>query len=199
MRNVAHFIWVGDPYFPLQYQKCYNSFVKKHPYYRINLWFQSDIDKIVEGSKYKKYFHKYNSFINRYNFVKYHILAEYGGWFVDMDIEWKLSLDNIMFDKVKGEFPQMFIPVRKFLHLPELDIDNDDMLIYADKGLFWELIEFAVNRTDIGNEKYEPFGPVSLSRWLQQVPYTREYMYEREIQSNGYYCNHLNGQSWRFS
>lgn len=199
MINKVHFIWTGSDNLAPEYQKGLQSFYSKHPYWKVNLWLQSDINDIVKRSKYS--IGKYNSFINRYNFIKYHILAEHGGWFVDLDIFWKRSLDDIITDKVGTKpFPDLIVPVRS---IPLLDLNikcNDDMLIYSDKGLFWELIDLCETRTDYdSSSKYEPYGPVSLSMWIHSSEYTREYLYETEIQKDGYYCDHKNLQSWKFS
>ena len=136
-KSLAHFIWIGGTKIPPLYQRCFNSFTEKHPYWEVKLWLQKDVDRVIERSPYKDLFNRYTSFINRYNFVKYHVLAEEGGWFVDMDIEWKLNIDQIYTDILKGseKFPQMFVPVRSLPMLPITDKANDDMLIYAEKGL----------------------------------------------------------------
>jgi hypothetical protein len=199
-RTLAHFIWIGEDSMPPFYQDCLNSFYRKHPYWTVKLWLQKDVDKVIERSPYRDLFFKYDSFINKYNFVKYHILAEEGGWFVDLDIRWKRSINEIYTDFMRtSNLPQMFVPVRSFPFFPPQETTNDDMLIYADKGLLWDLIEYISKRTDIDeSRKYEPFGPVSLSQWLHKSNVTREYLYENQIQVNGYYCNHLNGQSWKF-
>ena len=199
-RNLAHFIWIGDDGLPALYQGCINTFSRIHPYWKIKIWNKNDVDQIIRESKYD--FNKYKSFINRYNFIKYHILAKEGGWFVDLDIEWKKPIDQIYTDKLKNKtFPDLFVPVRSrpMEKVPDIK-SNDDMLIYTRQGIFYELLEFINTREDIDeSKKYEPYGPLSLSRWLHKSNYTREYLYETEIQQNGYYCNHLNKGSWIFS
>lgn len=184
---------------PDLYQKCYNTFYRKHPGWDIKLWLTQDVNRIVENSPYRDLFYKYDSFINKYNFVKYHILAEEGGWFVDLDIEWTRSIEDIYRDFMRtARLPQMFVPVRQFPFSAVNEKMNDDMLIYAEKGVLWDLLKYISKRTDIDqSKKYEPFGPVSLSLWLHKSDVTREYLYENQIQNNGYYCNHLNGQSWK--
>lgn len=198
-RTLAHFIWIGEAGMPPLYQSCLNSFVRKHPYWTVKVWLQKDVDKVVERSPYKELFNRYTSFINRYNFVKYHILAEEGGWFVDLDIEWKLSIDQIYTDTLRERrLPQMFVPVRQFPFSAVNQKMNDDMLIYAEKGLLWSLIEYISQRKDIDeSKKYEPFGPISLSRWVHETKTDPVFLYENQIQNNGYYCNHMNGQSWK--
>ena len=197
-RNLAHFIWVGEAGLPTLYQNCINSFQKKHPFWRIKLWLLKDVQTIIENSKYD--FNKYDSFINRYNFIKYHVLAQEGGWFVDLDIEWKKSIDQIYTDKIKDFFPDLFVPVRQHPRQKEIILkQNDDMLIYAKKGIFYDFLEFIDNRQDIDTTlKYEPYGPISLSRWLHFTDLKRIYLFEEEIQENGYYCDHKNKKSWNF-
>lgn len=196
---VVHFLWIGNSKLPSEYQKGLQSFYSKHPHWKVNLWFQSDVEKILKTSKYS--IERFTSFINRYNFVKYHILAQHGGWFVDLDIIWKKSLDEIIKDKVsKKPFPNLIVPVRTHPYSSINIKINDDMLIYSDKELFWELIDLCESRTDYDPSlKYEPYGPVSLSRWIHSSDYSREFLYESEIQKNGYYCEHKNLQSWKFS
>ena len=199
-RSLAHFIWIGDEGLPSVYQKCLNSFAQLHPYWSIKLWTSKDVSTVIQDSKYD--FNKHTSFINRYNFIKYHIIAQEGGWFVDLDIQWKLSLDQLIYDKVDTNiFPQLFIPVRSLPREKIIDVrGNDDMLLYAEQGLFYELLEFIDQRTDIDlTQRYEPYGPLSLSMWLHSTEYSRAYMYENEIQENGYYCNHMNSLSWKFN
>ena len=141
-KSLAHFIWIGEEGIPYNYQKCLNSFAQLHPYWNIKIWNKNDVESIIAHSKYD--FNKYTSFINRYNFIKYHILAQEGGWFIDLDIQWKLSLDQMIFDKVgQNSFPQLFIPVRSLPRQKVVDVrSNDDMLLYTQSGLFFELLEF---------------------------------------------------------
>jgi len=197
--NNAHFIWISENKLPGDLQKCLQTFYRLHPNWKVNLWYLKDIEPLVLNSNYD--FNKHTSFINRYNFIKYHILAQYGGWFVDLDIKWNKSLDELMWDKSRDKIPELFIPVRSHPRQKQVDTRlNDDMLIYARPGIFYELLEFCFNRTDFDpQKKYEPIGPVSLSLWLHSTNYTREYMYEWEIQENGIYCGHMNRKSWKFS
>ena len=70
--------------------------------------------------------------------------------------------------------------------------------LYMQKGLLWNLIEYISQREDIDeSKKYEPFGPISLSRWIHKMEIDPVFLYENQIQNNGYYCNHMNGQSWK--
>ena len=204
IKPLAHFIFFSLGSLPKFYNNCYSSFVKKHPSYKNILWTPPDIEYFLRLEDKLEEFYELKTFINRYNFVKYSILDKYGGWYVDLDIMWNRTLDELITGKFKKNNVtdvDLFIPVRSFPREKERDFKcNDDMLVYAKPGIFGELIEFAKNRTDVDySRKYEPFGPISLSMWLDQCSYSRIYMFEDEIQDNGYYCHHANKQGWKFS
>lgn len=199
-KNLAHFIYIGERGLPKFYQECINTFNIKHPGWNIKLWTTEDANKILKEDGYN--FYSNDTFINRYNFVKYNILAKEGGWFVDLDIKWKRSIDEIYTDKLKSKpFPDIFIPVRQFPQDKRVEYKrNDDMLLYARKGVFYDLLKFIDEREDYDfSKRYEPYGPVSLSRWVHSTKLKRVYLFEKEIQENGYYCEHNNSLSWKFS
>jgi len=203
-KPLAHFIFFSLGSLPKFYNDCYSSFVKRHPSYKTILWTPPDIEYFLRLENKLEEFYELKTFINKYNFVKYFILDKYGGWYVDLDIMWNRTLDELITDKFKKNNVtdvDLFIPVRSFPREKQRDFKrNDDMLVYAKPGTFGELIEFAKNRTDVDySRKYEPFGPISLSMWLDQCSYSRIYMFEDEIQDNGYYCHHANKQGWKFS
>ena len=81
-KTLAHFIYIGETGLPSLYQQCINSFQAKHQGWTIKLWTTKDANKILKDKGYNYYSN--DTFINRYNFVKYNILAEEGGWFVDL-------------------------------------------------------------------------------------------------------------------
>ena len=198
-RTLAHFIYIGETGLPKLYQDCLNSFQKKHPGWTIKLWTTKDANKILKDGEYNYYSN--DTFINRYNFVKYNVLANEGGWFVDLDIKWKRSINEIYSDKLKDRnFPDVFLPVRQYPRQRKINYkQNDDMLLYAGKGVFKDLVEYMNDKEDIDYElKYDPYGPLSLSDWIHETNYDIVYLYEKEIQENGYYCEHNNSLSWKF-
>ena len=201
---IAHFIYFNIGGLPEAYRQCYNSFKQKHPSYKVILWNPTDVLLHLRDEGRLEDFDKVKTLINRYNLAKYSILDKFGGWYVDLDIMWKRSLDELIADKFKENNvtdTDLFIPVRSFPREKKRDLKrNDDMLLYSKPKIFGELIDFAKNRTDVDlTKKYEPYGPVSLSMWLGKCNYKRIYMFENEIQQDGYYCDHKNNQSWKFS
>ena len=197
-RVLAHFIYIGETGLPTFYQECINTFQRKHPGWTIKLWTTRDANKILSERRYDSGIN--DTFINRYNFVKYNILAQEGGWFIDLDIQWKRSINEIYSNKVKDRnFPDLFVPVRSYPRQKTIDYKmNDDMLLYARKGICVNLLEFIENRKDLDlQKKYEPYGPISLSMWLHSTNLDRVYLYEDEIQEKGYYCQHKNNLGWK--
>ena len=198
-RTLAHFIYIGDTGLPKLYQECINSFKKLHPGWTIKLWTTKDANNVLRSKQYNYYSN--DTFINRYNFVKYNVLADEGGWFVDLDILWKRSINEIYSDKLKDrKFPDVFLPVRQYPRQRKINYrQNDDMLLYAGKGVFKGLVEYMNDKEDIDYElKYDPYGPLSLSDWIHETDYDIVYLFEKEIQENGYYCEHNNSLSWKF-
>lgn len=198
-REVAHFISIDQAIATDRYKECIRSFIKLHPYFEVKVWNEKDVNYLLNKVGNVNYFNNLSTFINKYNFIKYLILDLYGGWYIDLDIEWKKSLYHWIADRGISKFPEMIIPVRSLLREDKVNYNNlDDMLLYSDKNIFGHLIQFAKTRTDIDESRpYEPFGPISLSRWAKEVNFTREYLYEWEIQKNGTYCHHLGSQSWK--
>lgn len=195
--STAHFIWLGDRPMSTFHSQCLHSFSKKHLFWKLKVWSWKDVIPLIEKSRHVNHYPKIShSFINKYNFVKYTILDMFGGWYVDLDIEWKESLDSLMLDRCKGNpLPQLIIPVRQLPGTKKQNIHlNDDMLLYSEPGLFGEVLDVAFNRNDYDkNTEYEPVGPVSLSKWLHSTNYSRMYLYEDEIQKQGKYCHHHGG------
>ena len=212
IETTAHFINIGG--FTSLYRDCYQEFISKHPTWKTVLWTVKDVDRLVKERGEDKYFYSLNTFINRYNFAKYLILAVYGGWYVDLDVTWRRTLDDLIKTKlayrrsiplekrIKEPYPKLFVPVRSFPRQKEVNHKmNDDNILYAEKGVLFDLITFARNRKDVDTSKeYEPFGPISLSMWLHsRDDLPRKYMYEDEIQKYGSYCRHLNSTGWKIS
>lgn len=199
IRETAHFISIDDAIVTSRYKECIQSFTSIHPFFQVNVWNEKDISNLLNKVGQVTYFNSLGSFINKYNYIKYLILDIYGGWYIDLDIKWKKSIYHLLSDRGITEFPQMFIPVRSIPFENSVNYNNlDDMLLFSEKNIFGDLIQFAKTRKDIDYSKpYEPFGPVSLSMWAKEVEFSREYLYEWEIQKNGIYCDHLGSQSWK--
>lgn len=200
-RETAHYLSIHDAIISDRYKECIRSFTRLHPFFQVKVWSEKDVYFLLSELGLLYQFDKLDNFIAKYNLAKYAILAKHGGWYIDLDIEWKKTIYHLLADRGIKKFPQMFIPVRSFPNQEHINHRfNDDMLLYSDKSLFMELIKFCLNRKEYDTTvPYEPFGPVSLSMWVHSVDYTREYLYEWEIQKNGIYCNHFGSQSWKIN
>lgn len=95
--KVIHYCWIsGDP-FPEKIQKCYDSWKKILPDYEIVVWDYAKTHAI--GSKWvdqaiatKKY-----AFVADY--IRFYALYNYGGIYLDSDVEVLKSFDNLLSQK----------------------------------------------------------------------------------------------------
>ena len=205
--STAHFLTIGG--FPKPYQESYQSFVTNHPTWKTVLWAEKDVDRLLKKHNELEYFNSLTSFIGKYNLAKYLILADQGGWYVDLDITWKRSLDDLMLDKLNflgpSPLPEVYIPVRILPRQKGVNLKmNDDCLLFSNPNHFFDLIQFCKDRAkrdDVDlSIPYEPLGPRAISEWIhKRKDLERIYMFEDEIQINGRYCHHANSKGWIFS
>ena len=96
--KIIHYVWFGGQPFPPKVQKCINSWRETMPDYEIKEWNESnfDVNEISftqEAAGYKKW-----AFVSDY--VRLKALYEYGGWYMDVDVETIRSLTPLANDSV---------------------------------------------------------------------------------------------------
>lgn len=92
--KIIHFCWLsGDPY-PDKIQQCINSWKEKLPDYEIRLWNTLNFD--INSNLWVKqaYENKKYAFVSDY--VRFYALYNYGGIYLDSDIEVIKSFDNLL-------------------------------------------------------------------------------------------------------
>lgn len=89
-----HYMWLGGKNIPPGLQNCINSWHKYCPDYEIIRWDESNYD--VEKCIYMKqaYHHKKYGFVPDY--ARLDILYNYGGIYMDTDVELVRNLDNLL-------------------------------------------------------------------------------------------------------
>lgn len=95
--KVIHYCWFSGQPVPMQLQRCIESWKEKCPNYEIVRWDESNYD-------YKKYPYTKQAYENRkWGFIpdlaRLEILYEYGGFYLDTDVELLKSLDGLRFQK----------------------------------------------------------------------------------------------------
>ena len=94
MEKIIHYCWFGPKPLPKLAKKCIASWKKIYPDYEIKLWNEENVDLnecefIKEAYAQKKW-----AFVADYTRAK--VLYEYGGIYMDTDMELTKSVDNLM-------------------------------------------------------------------------------------------------------
>ena len=94
MKKIIHYCWFGPKPLPKLAKKCIASWKKYMPDYEIKLWSEENIDLnecdfIKEAYENKKW-----AFVADYARTK--VLYEYGGIYMDTDMELTKPLDDLM-------------------------------------------------------------------------------------------------------
>ena len=96
--KIIHYCWFGGNSLPDEYKKYIDSWKKLCPDYEIKEWNESNYDV----SKNKYMFDAYN--VKKWAFVpdyaRFDIIYEYGGFYLDTDVELVKSLDELI--ELKG-------------------------------------------------------------------------------------------------
>ncbi len=91
--QIIHYIWFGDKPFPKKVEECIRSWEKYLPDYEFKLWNEKtfDIDSSIPFVK-EAYEHRKYAFVSDY--VRLWALYNYGGIYLDTDIEVLKPFDN---------------------------------------------------------------------------------------------------------
>ncbi len=119
--KILHFCWLsGEPY-PKEIQKCLNSWKEKLPEYTLMLWDTSKVDVNVCNWTKQAYEKKKYAFVSDY--VRFYALYNYGGIYLDTDVEVIKSFDDLLNQEFFFSFEYTTIP--------------EAAVIGAKKGLPW--------------------------------------------------------------
>ena len=71
------------------WEHCQATWIEKFPNFSYRLWHDEDIDNLINEKfpTFSKIYHGYPRNIHRFDVVRYFIMYEYGGIYVDMDME----------------------------------------------------------------------------------------------------------------
>ena len=131
--KIIHYCWIsGDP-FPEKIQKCIDSWKKILPDYEIVVWDYDKVHKLnvqwcEEAIKVKKY-----AFVADY--VRFYALYNYGGIYLDSDVEVLKSFDELL-------------KLKYFIGQENSCYEWEAAIIGAEKGTEWigKCLEYYKNR-----------------------------------------------------
>ncbi|HEY3866373.1 MAG TPA: glycosyltransferase [Solirubrobacteraceae bacterium] len=89
--EIIHRVWLGDRPMPIEHQHFAETFVHHHPHWEMMLWTDDDLPKlgITEGSLSR-------SASELSNVVRYEVLRQFGGIYVDTDVECRRSFTPLL-------------------------------------------------------------------------------------------------------
>ena len=94
MPRKIHQIWLGG-IMPSQYQKYADTWKRYNPYWEYKLWTDKDVDDVDMPNR-----DLFNSISNngqKSDFLRYHILNQFGGLYIDTDFECVKSFDTLSY------------------------------------------------------------------------------------------------------
>lgn len=82
---------------PEKLKNAKRSWIQRHPKYSYTLWNKTSIDWLItkEYPFLKTLYNSYGHWVRRADVARYLVLYHYGGWYVDLDVICKQSLDTL--------------------------------------------------------------------------------------------------------
>jgi len=98
--KIIHYIWVGGKPLPKFAEKCIESWKKYCPDYEIKRWDESNLD--IEKYKFVKDAYEAKKYAFASDVLRCEILYNYGGIYLDVDVELIKALDDLLKNKSFG-------------------------------------------------------------------------------------------------
>jgi mannosyltransferase OCH1-like enzyme len=100
--KIIHHVWLGPNEIPESEQKFIVSWKKLHPDYYFMLWKDSNINKLNISNGCKQAMEKAGErYACKADIVRYIAVHNFGGFYVDTDIECYNNIDNIFSDDIE--------------------------------------------------------------------------------------------------
>ena len=101
--KIIHQIWVGDHNIPERESQFANEIKEKHSNYKYNLWTDDNLPEIPERLReiYKTMYDR-KDYVDCADILRWLVVYQYGGWYLDMDLEYISNLDTLNLDNRVG-------------------------------------------------------------------------------------------------
>ena len=160
--RIIHQIWIGSNNPPWQWINTWKiDFIKKNPGWEYKLWREKDIHDLKMMNK--KFYMKESNYAGKADIVRYEILYQYGGIYIDADCVWlgKKNFENLIKKTKNG-----FFLAREPSPNPHLLANSVIGSSRGNKNLL--KINYEINKSySILRNKYEPVhvtGPYLLTK-----------------------------------
>ena len=137
--KVIHYCWFGRGEMPDLYKRCIASWKKVLPEYEIKCWNEDTFD--INSNQYVKDAYENRKFAFVTDYVRLYVLYNYGGVYMDTDVEAVQPLDRFLndeafsgFEKKDGVPTGIMAAEKGNLVMKELLSDYDHMKFINDDG-----------------------------------------------------------------
>ncbi len=202
--NTVHYIWIGgseiSPHYLANFQRC----AKLNPSLEFKIWRNEECLQLISEYELMETFTPL-TFICKYNLIKYLVLHKFGGIYTDFDILWKYPFSKIMndynfsdTDMILTSCPPLLIDDPFIISKPNILGGCITYCKNKDKSKWHYDGDLYVKTERLEIHKAEPFGPFSLTEWIQQnnVNY-RTFPQKSYLDKNGFYGDHQQVNTWK--
>jgi len=132
INKIIHQIWVGNYPIPERETALYKEIREKHPDYEYHLWTDENLPEIPETLKpmYDEMYRQ-QDFVYCADMLRWLVVYEYGGWYLDIDWEY-------------------------IKHLDGLDINHRDGIVFGHWGVGWTGCDYTITNNVFGFVKGHP-------------------------------------------
>jgi len=132
INKIIHQIWVGNYPIPERETALYKEIREKHPDYEYHLWTDANLPIIPDKLKpmYDEMYRQ-QDFVYCADMLRWLVVYEYGGWYLDIDWEYRKHLDG-------------------------LNIDHRDGIVFGHWGEGWQHCDYTITNNIFGFAKHHP-------------------------------------------
>ena len=198
--KIIHCAWFGNKEKPEVVKNCIETWKKHMSDYEIMEWNESNIDLNLFDYSKEAYNNKVWGFVA--DPIRIWALYNYGGIYLDTDVEVYKSFDNLLDNKffIGFEQPHYFgnatIGAEKGNELLKEILDEYNKKKFVVKENWWEYETGPMIVTDVLS-KYVNRDSMEYQEHEKLKVYPKKYFVNHEIKDNEVYCKHLMLGSWQ--
>jgi mannosyltransferase OCH1-like enzyme len=182
-----HYTW-KDKNIPEKYIKNINSWKKELPDWNFTFWDDKSIDSLLKNEKIK-----FKSKIEKIDYAKYYIMYNFGGLYIDIDVELYSNIEELLISDNCIFFKEKFDKDKEH-YGPFLLYANKKETLYKELLLYIKAIKKIDNIKNVKTRTIEVLystGPLMLNNFLKNKKITG---YDVSTFSN--YGKHYHDGNW---
>lgn len=118
MNKIIHYVWLGKKEKPAIVKSCIDSWKRKCPGFEIKEWNEDNFN--LDQNNYLKIAYSNKKYAFASDYIRFHVLEQYGGVYLDTDVELIKNITPLMSSA--------------FIGFESAELLNPGLIIYAEKG-----------------------------------------------------------------